>query len=101
MAQNFNRDSTASRYQAFYRAYRERFHRKPGFGGTIAFGVTNMILDALTQRQNPQSIKETILAVRCFEGVQEPIIFNEFGDIKRNTFITVVRDGQFIVAVKS
>ena len=97
VAQNFNRDSTAPRYQAFYRAYRERFHREPGFGGTIAFDAANVVLDALAQRQGRQSIKEAVLAIRRFEGIQEPIVFNEFGDMKRNLFITVVRDGQFVV----
>ncbi|HRE18878.1 MAG TPA: hypothetical protein PLW86_17715, partial [Rhodocyclaceae bacterium] len=49
------------------------------------------------QRQGRQSIKEAVLAIRRFEGIQEPIVFNEFGDMKRNLFITVVRDGQFVV----
>ncbi len=98
VAQNFDRDSTAPRYRAFYQAYRERFHREPGFGGVIAFDAANVVLDALAQRQEGQSVKEAVLAARRFEGVQEPIVFNEFGDVTRSLFITAVRDGQFVVA---
>ncbi len=97
MAQNFDRNSIAPRYRAFYQAYRDRFHREPGFGGVIAFDAANVVLDALAQRREGQSVKETVLAARHFEGVQEPMLFNEFGEVKRRLFITVVRDGQFVV----
>ncbi|MDG4552405.1 MAG: ABC transporter substrate-binding protein [Candidatus Contendobacter sp.] len=97
VAQNFDRNSTAPRYRAFYQAYRDRFHREPGFGGVNAFDAANVVLDALARRQDRQSLKETLLATPRFEGVQEPILFNEFGDVKRSLRITVVRDGQFVV----
>jgi len=97
VAQNFDRNSTEPRYLAFYQAYRDRFHREPGFGGVIAFDAANVVLDALALQQAGRSVKETVLAMRRFEGVQEPIIFDEFGDVKRSLFITVVRDGQFVV----
>ncbi len=97
VAQNFDRNSIAPRYQAFYQAYRDRFHRDPGFGGVIAFDAANVILDALAQRQEGRSVKETVLAIHRFEGIQEPILFDRFGDVKRNLHIAVVRDGQFVV----
>ena len=97
MAQNFDRNSTAPRYRAFYQAYRDRFHREPGFGGVIAFDAANVVLDALAQRREGRSVKETVLAARRFEGVEEPMLFYEFGEVKRRLFITVVRDGQFMV----
>ena len=97
VAQNFDRNSAEPRYRAFYQAYRDRFHREPGFGGVIAFDAANVVLDALAQRQAGRSVKETVLAMRRFEGVQEPIVFNEFGEMKRSLHITVVRDGQFVV----
>jgi len=98
VAQNFDRNSTAPRYRRFHQAYRERFHREPGFGGVIAFDAANVLLDALAQRQEGRSIKETILAIRRFEGVQEPLVFNEFGEVTRGLLITVARGGKFVVA---
>lgn len=98
VAQNFDRNSTAPRYRSFHQTYRERFHREPGFGGVIAFDAANVLLDALAQRQQGRSIKETILAIRRFDGVQEPLVFNEFGEVTRSLFITVARGGDFVVA---
>ncbi|HCV12686.1 MAG TPA: ABC transporter substrate-binding protein, partial [Candidatus Accumulibacter sp.] len=53
--------------------------------------------DALAERQEGRSIKDTILARRRFEGVQEPIVFNEFGDVTRRLFMTIARGGEFVV----
>jgi len=97
VAQNFDRNSTAPRYRSFHETYRERFHREPGFGGVIAFDAANVLLDALAERQEGRSIKDTILARRRFEGVQEPIVFNEFGDVTRRLFMTIARGGEFVV----
>jgi len=97
VAQNFDRNSSEPRYRQFHHSYRERFHREPGFGGVIAFDAANVLLDALAYRQEGRSVKETILAIRRFDGVQEPLVFNEFGEVTRGLFITVVRGGGFVV----
>lgn len=97
-AQFFDRSSTAPAYQVFYQAYRDRFGQEPGFSGVAGFDAANVVLDALAQRQSGQNLKQTLLAIRRFAGVQNPVIFDDFGDAKRDTFITVVWGGQFVVA---
>lgn len=94
--QLFDRESIVPAYRAFRQRFRERFGQEPGFGGTAAFDATNAVLDALAERRPDQSLKETMLAVRRFEGVQSPLSFDDFGDARRETFITVVRDGRFV-----
>lgn len=96
-AQLFDRSSTAPGYRAFHQAYRERFGQEPGFGGTAAFDATQVVLDALAQRPSDRSLKQTILAIHRFEGVQSPLIFDDFGDAKRRNFITIIQGGQFVV----
>ncbi|KFB69815.1 ABC transporter substrate-binding protein [Candidatus Accumulibacter vicinus] len=97
VAQNFDRESKAPAYQAFRQAYRERFRREPGFSGTMAFDAANIVMEALAQQPDPRKLKATLQSVRRFQGVQEPILFDEFGDVIREIHMTVVRDGQFIV----
>ena len=46
-------------------------------------------------RDLQQGVKEAVLAARHFEGLQEPISFDAFGDVRRKLFVTVVRDGRF------
>ena len=98
VVQTFDRNSTAPRYQEFRQAYLERFNREPGFAGVYAFDAANVVLEALKKRKEAQSLKETILAVRKFEGLQSPFSFDDFGDVRRpHVSISIVRDGQFVV----
>lgn len=94
-AQLFDRDNITPAYRAFRQRYRDRFGQEPGFGGTAAFDATNVVLEALARRRPGQSLKEAVQATRRFEGVQHPLDFDDYGDARRATFITVVRDGQF------
>ncbi len=96
VTQFFDRDSTNPRYRAFRQLYWDRFGQEPGFAGTAGFDAANVVMDALAERRSGQSLKETIRAVRRFEGVQNPLYFDDHGDTKRETFVSVVRDGQFV-----
>lgn len=96
MTQFFDRNSIVPRYRAFRQRYRDRFDQEPGFAGTAGFDAANVVMDALAQRQSGQSLKEVVQAVRRFEGVQHLVYFDEYGDTKRETFISVVRGGRFI-----
>ena len=98
VVQTFDRNSSAPRYQAFRQTYLERFHREPGFPGVYSYDATNVVLDALSRRQGEQSLKETVLAVRTFEGLQSSFSFDDYGDVKRpHISIGIVRDGHFLV----
>ncbi|MDS4040986.1 MAG: ABC transporter substrate-binding protein [Candidatus Competibacter sp.] len=94
--QLFDRDNNTPAYRVFRQRYRDRFGQEPGFGGTAALDATNVVLDALARRRSGQDLKEVLLAMRRFEGVQQPLDFDDYGDTKRAAFITVVRDGQFV-----
>ena len=96
MTQFFDRDSIVPRYRAFRQRYRDRFDQEPGFAGTAGFDAANVVMDALAQRRSGQSLKEVVQAVRRFEGVQHLVYFDEYGDTKRETFISVVRGGRFV-----
>jgi branched-chain amino acid transport system substrate-binding protein len=98
VVQTFDRNSTAPKYQEFRRAYIERFNREPGFAGVYAFDAANVVIEALKKRKDGQGLKETVLVLRKFEGLQSPFSFNDFGDVRRpHVSISIVRDGQFVV----
>ena len=98
VVQTFDRNSSAPRYLAFRQTYLERFHREPGFPGVYSYDATTVVLDALSRRKGEQSLKETVLAVRTFEGLQSSFSFDDYGDVKRpHISIGIVRDGHFLV----
>ncbi len=95
VAQYIDRDSTTPAYLAFRKAYRERFRHEPGFPGLTAFDATNVALDALATRSDSQTLKQALLAQGTFAGAQSSIKFNASGDTQRDTFISVIRHGEF------
>lgn len=96
MAQFFDRSSTAPSYVAFQQKYVERFGEEPGFGSITAFDAANVLIESLS-RHPRLSAKEAVLAIRRFAGAQNAIEFDPTGDVVRDTFVTVIRDGRFAV----
>lgn len=96
LAQFFDRSSVLPSYLEFHRKYLERFGEAPGFGSVTSFDATRLLLESLS-RHPRQSPREAVLAIRKFSGVQSPIEIDTNGDTRRNVFVTVVRDGKFVV----
>lgn len=96
VAQFLDRNIKTTRYRKFNAAYQERFGQMPGFAGLAGYDATLVVLDALAIRKPGQSLKDTIIAKKIFQGVQQPITIDRYGDAKRKTFLTIVRNNQYI-----
>ena len=62
-----------------------------------AYDAANVILEALEARGDGESLKETILRVGKFQGIQAPVQFDVYGDAMRESLISTVVDGRFRV----
>ena len=92
-----DRESRAPAYLAFVRDFQARFGRAPGFAEAAAFDATRVALRVLAERRGDETAKQTLLRLRRFEGLQQPIEFTPDGDAQRAVSMTVVRDGRFVV----
>jgi branched-chain amino acid transport system substrate-binding protein len=92
----FDRDSKAPDLARLRDLYTTRFLREPGFAGVAAYDATRILLTALARRQNGEPLRETLLVRGPFPGAEGEISFDRFGDNRRVSHVTVVRDGQFV-----
>jgi branched-chain amino acid transport system substrate-binding protein len=94
--QHFNSDSTTPAFIAFKEAYSKRFGEAPSFAAAYSHEAVTIIAEAL--RKNPQSskLKETIIGIRQFSGLQGKITLDHFGDPERLFSLMQVRDGRFV-----
>lgn len=101
-AQFINRVDTSDTYRSFRKAYVDRFGMEPGFAGLTAYDAALVVLEAYAQRKSGVSIKDTILEIGTFQGVQGSVRIDAQGDAMRRTYLTVIHNGQFmsIEAVK-
>jgi branched-chain amino acid transport system substrate-binding protein len=96
VSQFLDRNDTSARYLAFRKAYLARFAAEPGFAGLASYDAAMVVLDAYARRKAGQTLKEAILAASQFQGVQQTITFDPFGEANRKTFVAVIRNGQYV-----
>lgn len=98
VVQTFDRKKVTPAYLEFRTKYQRRFNREPGFPGVNAFEATSVVLDALAAQVQGEELKQTVLRLRQFQGLQEPFILNDFGDtIRPHVSLSVVRNSEFVV----
>jgi len=96
--QTFERDSHNRRYREFRQAYLRRFSREPGSAGVYAFESAGVIFEALARMEKGKDLKQTMLEIPVFEGLQSSFRFDRFGDVSRShASISTVENGQFVV----
>ncbi len=95
--QLFNRELDTPRYQGFLRAYRARFSTEPGFASVAAYDSVQALAQALRQQEDGETLKQALLKAGPYEGLQERWNFDAYGDVQRQTFVTIVRAGRFVV----
>jgi len=98
VVQAFDRASQAPRYQTFRKAYLDRFKREPGFPGVNTYDAIQVVFTALRSQKPGQDLKEAILSLNRFTGLQSEFGFNRFGDAQRpQASISIVQNQQFVV----
>jgi len=96
VSQFLNRNDTSPRFQAFLSDYRARFKQEPGFAGVAGYDAALVALEAYATRKQNEGLKSTIIGMKSFQGVQQPLNIDRFGDADRKTFVTAIRSNQFI-----
>ena len=96
LAQYFDRANVSPPYQRFAEAFRKRFRQEPGFASVAAYDSTRAVLSAM-EKAPGQPLKQALLDSGPYQGLQTLWNFDRFGDAQRQTLITIVRDGHFVV----
>jgi len=95
-AQFVDRESEQPAYAAFRRLFLERFQLEPGFAGIAGYDAAKVLISALKHREAGESVRDAILRIGDFQGLQGPIHIDRFGDSWRPTYVTVIRNGKYI-----
>lgn len=96
ISQFLNRNDTSPRYRDFLAAYRARFGQEPGFAGVAGYDAALIALEAYSLRKQGESLKKVIIDKSKYQGVQQQLTIDRFGDADRRTFVTTVRDNKFV-----
>lgn len=94
----FDWDSPSPAYQTFRKIYIERYNREPEFPGFYGYNAAQVVLTALQAQAPGRPLKETILSMGEFDGLQGKISFDAYGDVKPSAAsIRIIRNQKFVV----
>jgi branched-chain amino acid transport system substrate-binding protein len=97
VVESYNRNDNTSRYSAFLKAYRDRFLQEPGYTSVAGYDAAITILDALTRRSENQSLKDALRALGPFDGLQQSIRYDQYGDTTRKGYFLKMHEGRFLL----
>ena len=95
--QIFNRKSSDPNYLAFKHRFQELYKTEPGFGALHAYDAAQIAIQGLRQKKEQESLKEAILKIAEFQGLQFKIQFNKYGDSTHATYMGQVANGEFVI----
>lgn len=84
-------------YQAFRDKYKQRFQQDVGFPGVVAYNAAQVAFRSLAEKKSGESLKQTVLRLRTFPGLQGNVVFDESGDVQSKTFLTEIKNGQYVL----
>lgn len=89
----FNESSRAPAYLAFKEAFEHRFKRAPGFAAVKGYDAARLIFLALERNPEPLNLRQAILKLGTFAGLQGALTIDRFGDVESDFFAAAVQDG--------
>ncbi len=88
----------SARYVRFFSDYSERYKRNPLFNSMFSYEAASILIYGLqhSDKLDGDSLKRTILNKSTFEGLEETLTLNRFGDVLRKDMAVVIENGRFI-----
>lgn len=93
--QNFDRNDLSPRFTGFREAFRSRFHTDPEFGAVYAYDAAQVVFQGLAAAGSPARLKEAVVAIGRFSGLQGEFTVDRYGDAERTPFLMTVENGAF------
>jgi len=97
LGQYLDRYGTQPNFIEFKNRYIKRFGREPGYPALVSYNAANALFEAIARQRDGESVKQTLLRIGTFDGLQEPIVFDRFGDASSRPFLVSVKHGKFVL----
>lgn len=94
---SFDADSRDPAYLRFRDTFTRRFGYAPSFASVLAYDAATFLFSGLDKEPSSESLKDTLLGLGSFQGLQSEFTVDAFGDVDRRLFLTRVKNGQFQV----
>lgn len=94
-------DKITSNKNPFYERYKTLYGRKPiNFIPVFAYDAANILFEGIEKAEEitPVAVRNSILNISKFNGVDEEIVLDRYGDASRSITLIKVENGMFVNA---
>jgi branched-chain amino acid transport system substrate-binding protein len=87
--------SPTPKHQLFLTNFEKRFGYKPSFAAVLGYEAAITLFAGLERKPRREGLKEALLQVGTFAGLQGEVQINRHGDPERTTYLGIIRQGRF------
>lgn len=92
---NYADDNPYAPFNSFRERYAKRFGWQPGFAAAFAYEAVAVLAEALRRNDGKrEGLERALVRGQTMEGIIGRFTLDEFGDVRRPSFITKVQDGR-------
>jgi branched-chain amino acid transport system substrate-binding protein len=95
MLQEYDPFDEGAAFAAFRAAYRDRFRSEPSFTSVLTWDACQAAFAALEGRRKGEDLRSALLRLGPYQGLQQKVAFDAFGDSRREAVFSVIRDGRY------
>lgn len=94
--------SATKEYSQFKKNYYDQYGGEPSFASLLSYEAAKMLFDSMSETNEftTEKIKENILRKKVFQGLQNEITLDQYGDTMRQIYLYQVQNGDFIKVEK-
>jgi branched-chain amino acid transport system substrate-binding protein len=93
MLQEYDPFDAGPRFALFSASFRERFKSEPSFTSVLSWDACQAAFAALEGRRPGEGVKGALLRLGPFQGLQQKVSFDAFGDSRREAVFSEIRNG--------
>ncbi|WP_108062809.1 ABC transporter substrate-binding protein [Poseidonibacter lekithochrous] len=91
---DYDEYSNNKRFKEFVKRYENKYKQKPSIFASKAYELSTIIIELL-KKGDETKLKENLLLQEKFQGLQDMIVFDKYGDVIRDFITFEVKDGKY------
>ncbi|PLX15572.1 MAG: hypothetical protein C0601_12595 [Candidatus Muiribacterium halophilum] len=89
-------DIKGKSFQKFKEKYKKYYNDEPTFAASFGYEAMNVYISAIKENKQDESLKETILRISEFQGIDGKFKIDKYGDVKRKVYKYTIRDNDYL-----
>ena len=94
-ASGYDENSKDPKFQNFVKLYKKKYHKEPSVFAAQGYELGQILIQNLKNSTDISTLKDRILEIKNYEGLQGGIKFDKYGDVSREYFMMEVKNHQY------